>query len=162
MRARFRGSWRLTKFVKQNVLVNAAGCACLSDMGFAAPMCDEELEVGSANKLTRASQWTAPEVFKNGQFSKQSDVFSLGFVAVEVSSQMLHFLYPRLTMRRYSQESYYGEGLTQRRRGPRLPMASAPVCPRGRRNSVQPRRCGGCWPSAGKQRQQSASRFRLC
>ena len=77
----------LTKLLKQNVLVNAAGCACLSDIGFTTFVRDEELGVGDAGNIAHTSQWTAPEVFKNGKFSKQSDVFSFGFVAAEVRSQ---------------------------------------------------------------------------
>jgi len=70
------------KLVKQNILVNAAGRACLSDIGFttthdgAMDMDDTESEVHY--------RWRAPEVLKDGQFSKQSDIFSFGFVAAEV------------------------------------------------------------------------------
>jgi len=77
----------LTELVKQNVLVNAAGRACLSDIGLTAVACEEKLEDDSADSSAHVSQWTAPEVFKNGKFSKQSDTFSLGFVAAEVCSQ---------------------------------------------------------------------------
>ena len=92
----------LTKFVKQNVLVNGVGRACLSDMGLTTFVHNEELEVDNAESNTHAPQWAAPEVFKNGKFSKQSDIFSFGFVAAEVCSQTLQFLWPRLTVRRYS------------------------------------------------------------
>jgi len=70
------------KLVKQNILVNAAGRACLSDIGFttthdgAMDMDDTECEVHY--------RWRAPEVLKDGRFSKQSDIFSFGFVAAEV------------------------------------------------------------------------------
>ena len=72
--------------IKQNVLVNAAGRACLSDIGFTT-LAHDELKSDGAESSTRSSRWTAPEVSKDSEFSKQSDVFSFGFVAVEVRSQ---------------------------------------------------------------------------
>ena len=68
------------KLVKNNVLVNATGRACLSDIGFTC----EELDTGSTGSSTHGSRWTAPEVYKNGEFSELSDIFSFGFVAAEV------------------------------------------------------------------------------
>lgn len=67
---------------KQNVLVNAAGRACLSGIDFT----NEELKADSTESSAHGSSWIAPELFENGNFSKQSDVFSLGFVAAEVCS----------------------------------------------------------------------------
>ena len=99
------------KLVKENVLVNAAGHACLSDIGFATFAHNGESEPDDTESGTHSSRWTAPEVSKNSEFSKQSDVFSFGFVAVEVCSQNRLPLYTPLTMPRYSQESCYGERL---------------------------------------------------
>lgn len=69
--------------VKQSVLINAAGRACLSDVGFTS----KNLEAGSIDGPACGSRWAAPEVFINGEFSEQSDMFSFGFVAAEVCFQ---------------------------------------------------------------------------
>jgi len=69
--------------IKRNVLVNAAGRACLSHIGFAA----EKLEADGTGGDASIPQWTAPEIFKNGKFSKPSDVFSFAFVAAEVCTR---------------------------------------------------------------------------
>jgi len=84
--------------VKQTVLINAAGRACLSDIGFT----NEELGADDAESSANGSRWIAPEVFKNRKFSKQSDVFSFGFVASEVCSPIPPPITVVLTMRRYS------------------------------------------------------------
>ena len=73
----------LMKLMKENVLVNAAGRACLSGIDFT----NEESEAASTERSARGSPWIAPEVFKNDKFSKQSDIFSFGFVAAEVGSR---------------------------------------------------------------------------
>lgn len=95
----------LTKLVKQNVVVNIAGRACLSDVGFAAFAHNEESQTNGPDNSTQGPRWTAPEVLEIGQFSKQTDVFSFGFVAAEVCSRQHHLLLPQLTIPRYSQES---------------------------------------------------------
>ena len=76
----------LMELAKENILVNAAGHACLSDIGFATLAHNGELKPDETESGTPSSRWTAPEVSKNSEFSKQSDVFSFGFVAVEVRS----------------------------------------------------------------------------
>ena len=101
------------KLIKQNVLVNAAGRACLSDIGFITSIYNEELTTDDVESSTYCPRWTAPEIFKDGNFSKQSDVFSFGFVAVEVGFQEPRPLRLQSTMPRYSKESYCGEGLTR-------------------------------------------------
>ena len=75
----------LIQFVKQIILVNAAGRACLSDIGFTTSPSSEELEAISAeNSTPYFPRWTAPEVLKDGKFSVKADIFSFGFVAAEV------------------------------------------------------------------------------
>ena len=74
----------LMNLVKETVLVNSASRACISDIGFAAFAHNEEPDTDATRCSICSSRWTAPEVSKNGEFSKQSDVFSFGFVAVEV------------------------------------------------------------------------------
>ena len=64
--------------------MNAAGYACLSDIGFATIARDEESE-SSPNKVgLHASRRLAPEIITNGERSEKSDIFSYGFVAAEV------------------------------------------------------------------------------
>ena len=77
----------LMNLVKRNVLVDSAGRARLSDIGFATFAHKKEPKTGVTGCSTHGSRWTAPEVSKDSEFSKQSDVFSLGFVAAEVRSQ---------------------------------------------------------------------------
>lgn len=71
---------------KENVLVNGAGRACLSDIGFDTAH-DEEFNTDDTETDVYHSRWEAPEVFENKEFSEQSDVFSFGFVAAEVCFQ---------------------------------------------------------------------------
>ena len=78
----------LIKLFKQNVLVNAAGRACLSDIGFSTT--HDELNVDGIQSSVRDSRWRAPEVLKNNRFSTQSDIFSFGFVAAEVRFRKRH------------------------------------------------------------------------
>jgi hypothetical protein len=72
------------KFVKQNILVNVAGRACLSDIGFAAVAHNGELKFSWDKVGAPALRRMAPELFKNGKTSKKSDMFTYGFVAAEV------------------------------------------------------------------------------
>ena len=74
-------------FLKQNIIVNTAGRACLSDIGFTTSAHGEESITDSTESSTHGSRWAAPEVLKDDNFSKQSDVFSFGFVAAEVCSR---------------------------------------------------------------------------
>lgn len=75
----------LIQFVKQIVLVNAAGRACLSDIGFTTFLSSEELEaINDESSTPYFPRWTAPEALKDGKFSVKADIFSFGFVAAEV------------------------------------------------------------------------------
>lgn len=104
----------LTEFVKENVLVNVAGSACLSDVGLPAATLDGKLEFSWDNVGAPASRRVAPEIFKNGESSKQSDMFSYGFVAAEVRCPD-HCLPPlQNTFPSYSWESHYGKGVAPR------------------------------------------------
>ena len=80
----------LINLVKQNVLVDYAGHVRLSDIGFTPFVHDEESETDANGCSTHDPRWTASEVSRNGEYSKQSDVFSFGFVATEVRSRKHH------------------------------------------------------------------------
>ena len=102
------------KRVKQNILVDTRGHARLSDIGFA------KLAPTGASKFdwtqsgADGCRWAAPEIFQNGKLSKQSDVFTYGFLAVEVRPPNRYLASPLPTFARYSRENFYGRGLTQR------------------------------------------------
>ena len=64
--------------------MNSIGQACLSDIGFAKLVRTEELEFDWAQVGADGCRWAAPEIFQSGEFTKESDIFSYGFIAVEV------------------------------------------------------------------------------
>lgn len=70
--------------MKQNILVNNDGRACLSDIGLAAVVDHRKAEFSWDKPNAHASRRVAPEIFKNGEISRQSDMFSYGFTAAEV------------------------------------------------------------------------------
>ena len=72
--------------VKENILVDSAGRACLSDIGFAKLIPTGESRFDWAHVGAEGCRWAAPEIFQNGKLSKQSDIFSYGFIATEVRS----------------------------------------------------------------------------
>lgn len=74
----------LTISAQQNILVDSAGHARLSDIGFSKLVHTGELGFGWASVGPSNCRWAAPESFRNGELSKQSDVFTYGFVAAEV------------------------------------------------------------------------------
>jgi len=78
--------------------MNAPGNACLSDIGLPAAAHDGKLEFSWDNASTSASRRLAPEIFKNGENSKQSDMFSFGFVAAEVRGPKRRLLPPPPTL----------------------------------------------------------------
>jgi serine/threonine protein kinase len=70
--------------VKQNILVDSGGHARLSDIGFAKLASTGESTFDWAQLGADGCRWAAPEIFQNGEFSKTSDIFTYGFLAVEV------------------------------------------------------------------------------
>ena len=74
----------LTMHVKQNILVDSAGHARLSDVGFAKLVPTRGSRFDWAEVGADGCRWAAPEIFQRGKLSEQSDVFSYGFVATEV------------------------------------------------------------------------------
>ena len=79
----------ILRFIKQNILVDSAGRARLSDIGFATLTHKGGSQFDWANVGADGHRWAAPEIFKSGELSKQSDVFSYGFVAAEVRSPIV-------------------------------------------------------------------------
>jgi serine/threonine protein kinase len=70
--------------VKQNILVDSGGRVRLSDIGFARLASTGELTFDWSQLGADGCRWAAPEIFQNGEFSKKSDIFTCGFLAVEV------------------------------------------------------------------------------
>jgi len=106
----------LTKCAKENILVNSAGRACLSDIGFAKLMSigESSSRFDWAQVGADGCRWAAPEIFQNGKFTKQSDMFSYGFIAVEVRPLNHCLESPRSTLPRYSRDNSCGGRLIQR------------------------------------------------
>lgn len=80
--------------VKENILVDSTGEACLSDIGFAKLVSTGESGFGWADASAGGCRWAAPEIFQTGKLSKESDVFSYGFVAAEVRPPNRYFVSP--------------------------------------------------------------------
>jgi len=72
------------KRVKQNILVDSAGHARLSDIGFAKLVPTGEFEFDWAQDGAEGCRWAAPEIFRKGELTEQSDIFAYGFVSAEV------------------------------------------------------------------------------
>jgi hypothetical protein len=64
--------------------VNSGGRARLSDIGFARLVPTGESEFDWAQVGADGCRWAAPEIFWKGEFTKESDMFSYGFIAAEV------------------------------------------------------------------------------
>ncbi|KAF9647772.1 kinase-like protein [Thelephora ganbajun] len=69
---------------QQNILVNSTGRARLSDIGFAKLIPIGESRFDWVKVSADGCRWVAPEIFHKGEFTKQSDVFSYGFIAAEI------------------------------------------------------------------------------
>ena len=77
---------------QSNILVNAAGCARLTEIGLSTIMRNM---FSNSNDHHDQPRWTAPEVLvfgDRGSCSKESDVFSFAMVIIEVRTK----LYPAL------------------------------------------------------------------
>lgn len=74
----------LMKRVKKNILVDSAGHVRLSDIGFAKLIPTEESRFDWARVGATGCRWTAPEIFRKGELTKQSDIFTYGFISAEV------------------------------------------------------------------------------
>ena len=125
------------RFIKQNILVDSAGRARLSDIGFAKLTRNRGSQFDWADVGADGYRWAAPEIFKSGELSKQSDVFSYGFVAAEVRSLTVPLRrrdqHPPL---RYSLETSYGKESVRLKRGSRLLTKSAHTDRRAERNAL--------------------------
>lgn len=96
----------LMESAKGNILLDSGNNARLSDIGFADPIPTTKFDLAQTG--AEGCRWAAPEVFQKGEFTRQSDVFSYGFLAAEVN----YFDQPHKlllsTLHRYSWENTYG------------------------------------------------------
>lgn len=84
----------LTTCTKKSILVDPTGKACLSDVGLAKLVPTGESGFDWADAGVGGCRWAAPEIFQSGKLSKESDVFSYGFVAAEVWPPNRYFVSP--------------------------------------------------------------------
>lgn len=69
--------------IQLNVLVDDSGCARIADFGLAKITKNPD-SVPSLDNHGNTFLWTAPEVLKEGTYSKKGDIFSFAMVMVEV------------------------------------------------------------------------------
>ena len=67
-----------------NVLVDRSGRACIADFGLTKITKHPHSVQSASQRHGLALQWSAPEVLKEGEYSKKADVFSFGMVVYEV------------------------------------------------------------------------------
>ena len=72
--------------VQSNILVDASNCARITDFGLATVTQNLDSIQSTVNNQGHATRYTAPEILnERGTYSKESDVFSLAMVMIEVS-----------------------------------------------------------------------------
>ena len=69
---------------QSNVLVDRSGRACIADFGLTKITKHPHSVQSASQRYGLALQWSAPEVLKEGEYSKKADVFSFGMVVYEV------------------------------------------------------------------------------
>ena len=102
---------------KSNILINSNGRACLAGFSLLTLIPDELIatSLDSPNDTTQrvsGVQWSAPEVLKGGRPGKETDVFSLAMVMVEVRSGGYHaptFAYRNLLIQVFSKTAPLGD-----------------------------------------------------
>lgn len=67
-----------------NVLVTLSGNPKLADFGSAKRLADVEQKESLSEDFNYTVEWTAPEVFSQGEFNSKVDIWSLGCVIVEM------------------------------------------------------------------------------
>ena len=68
-----------------NILVDATGCALITDCGLAAVTQNLDSTRGAPDEYGESARWIAPEIFAGRRtFSKETDIFSFAMVVIEV------------------------------------------------------------------------------
>ena len=67
-----------------NILVDRSGRACIADFGLTKIAKHPHSVQSASQRHDLPLQWSAPEVLKEGAYSKKADVFSFGMVMYEV------------------------------------------------------------------------------
>ena len=73
---------------QSNVVVDADGCARIMDFRPAMVILDVDSEQAISDQHARSRQWSAPEVLGGGAISKETDIFSLAMVMIEVRHEL--------------------------------------------------------------------------
>ena len=71
-------------FGQSNILVDADGHARITDFRLAAVGSEAAPEQTSSDQRVGSQQWSAPEVLEGDPTSKETDIFSLAMVMIEV------------------------------------------------------------------------------
>ena len=95
--------------------MDSTGHARLSDIGFSNLIATGDSGFDWDQVGTDGCRWAAAEIFQNGELTKQSDVFSYGFIAAEVHLPSCYLVPPQLILTRYPQENSCGRSLIQRK-----------------------------------------------
>ena len=70
--------------VQSNIVVDADGGARIMDFRSAMVILDVDSGQADSSQHARSRQWSAPEVLGGGATSKETDIFSLAMVMIEV------------------------------------------------------------------------------
>ena len=86
------------KPAKPNILVDATGCARITDFGLAPVTQNLDSMRSASDDKGHTARWTAPEILnERGTYSKEADIFSFAMVIIEVCHQWDMRIGPRLT-----------------------------------------------------------------
>ena len=69
---------------QSNILVDKSGHARITDFGLTRIIKHPHSVQSASHRRDLPLQWSAPEVLREGVYSKEADVFSLGMVVYEV------------------------------------------------------------------------------
>ena len=120
----------LTK-VKQNILVNAKGYACLTDFGLSIITRDKMLLGGEERRARGHSPiCAAPETVREGTLSKEADMYCFGLAAIEVRSSGLSPPPSDGSVQIFKGESPWG-GITAREIETKIALSERPSRPEG-------------------------------
>ena len=84
MRGYFKSCLLSVTRIQSNILVDISGHARIADFGLTKLTKHLHSIESASHRHGPLLQWSAPEVLKEGAYSKEADVFSFGMVVYEV------------------------------------------------------------------------------